>query len=73
LDNAYEGAGDQGLDPVNTDGTDELDYLDTDSDNDLVPDNNEGNDFISMVFPIRPLQGPIRMVTALTMVMRAVM
>ncbi len=45
LDNAYEGSGDQGLDPVNTDGTDELDYLDTDSDNDLVPDNNEGNDF----------------------------
>ncbi|WP_273277653.1 Ig-like domain-containing protein, partial [Maribacter polysiphoniae] len=33
------------LDPVNTDGEDELDYLDTDSDNDLVPDNNEGNDF----------------------------
>ncbi len=45
LDNAYEGSGDQGLDPVNTDGADELDYLDTDSDNDLVPDNNEGNDF----------------------------
>ncbi len=45
LDNAYEGAGDQGLSPVNTDGTDELDYLDTDTDNDLVPDNNEGNDF----------------------------
>ncbi|MGB5437357.1 MAG: hypothetical protein WBM98_15785, partial [Maribacter sp.] len=34
-----------GLTPVNTDGTDELDYLDTDSDNDLVADNNEGNDF----------------------------
>ncbi len=34
-----------GLTPVNTDGTDEVDYLDDDSDNDLVPDNNEGNDF----------------------------
>ncbi|MGB5204371.1 MAG: gliding motility-associated C-terminal domain-containing protein, partial [Eudoraea sp.] len=45
LDNAYEGTGDQGLTPENTDGTDEPDYLDTDTDNDLVPDNNEGNDF----------------------------
>jgi len=45
LDNAYEGQGDQGLSPVNTDGTDEPDYLDDDTDNDLVPDNNEGNDF----------------------------
>ncbi|WP_281540821.1 Ig-like domain-containing protein [Maribacter aestuarii] len=35
----------EGLDPVNTDGTDAPDYLDGDSDNDLVPDNNEGNDF----------------------------
>ena len=34
-----------GLTPVNTDGTDNVDYLDDDSDNDLVPDNNEGNDF----------------------------
>ncbi len=34
-----------GLSPVNTDGTDNVDYLDDDSDNDLVPDNNEGNDF----------------------------
>ena len=41
VNSAYLG----GLDPVNTDGEDELDYLDTDSDNDLVPDNNEGNDF----------------------------
>ncbi|SFR31642.1 gliding motility-associated C-terminal domain-containing protein [Robiginitalea myxolifaciens] len=45
LDDAYEGAGDEGIDPVNTDGTDEPDFLDPDSDNDLVPDNNEGNDF----------------------------
>ena len=41
LDNAYEGSGDQGLTPENTDGTDKPDYLDTDTDNDLVPDNNE--------------------------------
>ena len=34
-----------GLVPVNTDGTDNVDYLDDDSDNDLVPDDNEGNDF----------------------------
>lgn len=45
LDNAYEGEGDAGIDPVNTDGTDNPDYIDQDSDNDLVPDNNEGNDF----------------------------
>ncbi len=45
LDDAYEGSGDQGLIPVNTDGTDNPDYLDLDTDNDLVPDNNEGNDF----------------------------
>nr|WP_299169711.1 gliding motility-associated C-terminal domain-containing protein [uncultured Allomuricauda sp.] len=45
LDNAYEGSGDEGLDSENTDGVDEPDYLDDDSDNDLVADNNEGNDF----------------------------
>ncbi|MCE2611376.1 hypothetical protein LVD13_00205, partial [Flavobacteriaceae bacterium D16] len=45
LDDAYEGSGDEGLTPVNTDGTDEVDYLDGDTDNDLVADNNEGNDF----------------------------
>ncbi|EAR00635.1 T9SS C-terminal target domain-containing protein [Maribacter sp. HTCC2170] len=45
LDDAYEGVDDDGLTPVNTDGADEPDYLDSDSDNDLVPDNNEGNDF----------------------------
>ncbi|MCE2611355.1 gliding motility-associated C-terminal domain-containing protein, partial [Flavobacteriaceae bacterium D16] len=44
LDDAYEGSGDEGLTPVNTDGTDEVDYLDGDTDNDLVADNNEGND-----------------------------
>ncbi|WP_396637202.1 Ig-like domain-containing protein [Maribacter sp. R77961] len=41
LDDAYIG----GLTPVNTDGTDGPDYLDDDSDNDTVADNNEGNDF----------------------------
>ncbi len=45
LDDAYEGSGDEGITPVNTDGTDTPDYIDLDSDNDLVPDNNEGNDF----------------------------
>ncbi|MFH6604819.1 gliding motility-associated C-terminal domain-containing protein [Maribacter algicola] len=45
LDNAYEGTGDQGLTVVNTDGADEPDYLDRDTDNDTVADNNEGNDF----------------------------
>ncbi|WP_276165811.1 gliding motility-associated C-terminal domain-containing protein [Zobellia alginiliquefaciens] len=41
LNSAYP----DGLNPVNTDGTDEQDYIDLDSDNDLVFDNNEGNDF----------------------------
>ncbi len=41
LNSAYP----DGLDPVNTDATDNPDYFDMDSDNDLVPDNNEGNDF----------------------------
>ncbi|WP_405413590.1 Ig-like domain-containing protein [Maribacter sp. Asnod1-A12] len=45
LDNAYDNGDFEGLSPVNTDGTDEDDYLDDDSDNDLVPDSNEGNDF----------------------------
>jgi gliding motility-associated-like protein len=45
LDDAYEGSGAEGLTPVNTDGTDEVDFRDNDSDNDSVPDNNEGNDF----------------------------
>ncbi len=38
LDDAYEGAGNQGLTPVNTDGTDAVDYLDSDSDNDGISD-----------------------------------
>ncbi|MDY7395984.1 gliding motility-associated C-terminal domain-containing protein, partial [Aureibaculum sp. 2210JD6-5] len=46
LDDAYEttpGSG-EGLTPVNTDGIDNPDYLDTDSDNDNVVDSIEGND-----------------------------
>ncbi|TLP81062.1 gliding motility-associated C-terminal domain-containing protein [Maribacter sp. ACAM166] len=45
LDDSYEKGDVIGLTPMNTDGTDNVDYLDNDSDNDLVPDNNEGNDF----------------------------
>jgi gliding motility-associated-like protein len=41
VNSAYPG----GIEPVNTDGADDVDYLDGDSDNDTVPDNNEGNDF----------------------------
>lgn len=41
LNSAYP----NGLEPVNTDDTDNPDYIDMDSDNDLVLDNNEGNDF----------------------------
>ncbi|UWX54067.1 hypothetical protein NYZ99_13540 [Maribacter litopenaei] len=44
INSAYIG----GLIPVNTDGTpppDKPDYQDFDSDDDWVPDNNEGNDF----------------------------
>lgn len=41
LNSAYP----NGLEPMNTDDTDNPDYIDMDSDNDLVLDNNEGNDF----------------------------
>lgn len=44
LDDAYESGTDIGIDPVNTDGVDAPDYLDTDSDNDGVSDAVEGND-----------------------------
>ncbi|MBF4983367.1 hypothetical protein FNJ87_03140, partial [Nonlabens mediterrranea] len=47
LDDAYEstpGTG-EGITPVNTDGSDNPDYLDEDSDNDGVPDSIEGFDF----------------------------
>ena len=56
LDNAYEGSGDEGIDPVNSDEMDLPDYLDDDTDNDLVPDNNEGNDFN---FDGQPDQNPL--------------
>ncbi|WP_051456154.1 hypothetical protein [Cellulophaga geojensis] len=45
LDDAYEGSGDEGITPNNHDGEDTPDYIDLDSDNDSVSDNNEGNDF----------------------------
>ena len=45
LDDTYEGSGDEGITPEDTDGDTVPDYLDGDSDDDLVPDNNEGNDF----------------------------
>jgi len=41
LDDAYG----SGIVPQNTDGADEPDYLDGDSDNDLVPDSTEGHDY----------------------------
>ncbi|UOB16883.1 gliding motility-associated C-terminal domain-containing protein [Abyssalbus ytuae] len=45
LDDAYEGSGNEGIDPVNTDNTDLPDYLDDDSDNDGVSDAIEAWDF----------------------------
>ncbi|MBU2946848.1 DUF6923 family protein [Zobellia uliginosa] len=44
LDDAYENGTDLGLVPVNTDGEDQQDYLDPDSDNDGVPDAIEAHD-----------------------------
>ena len=44
LDDAYDNGG-QGIIPVDTDGDGTDDVIDPDSDNDNVPDNNEGNDF----------------------------
>lgn len=41
LDDAYEGTGNEGLTPVNTDGTGLADYLDTDSDDDGINDVDE--------------------------------
>lgn len=41
LDNAYEGTGNEGLNPVNTDGTGPADFLDTDSDGDGINDVDE--------------------------------
>ena len=45
LDNAYDpDNGGAFLDPVNTDGTDQVDYLDLNSDNDALPDASENGD-----------------------------
>ncbi|RKM96235.1 choice-of-anchor L domain-containing protein [Aquimarina sp. AD10] len=41
LDDAYEGTGDQGITAINTDGIDQPDYIDFDSDNDGVLDATE--------------------------------
>ncbi|WP_010519452.1 gliding motility-associated C-terminal domain-containing protein, partial [Croceivirga radicis] len=45
LDDAYEGSGNEGITPEDTDQDGTPDYLDDDSDNDLVSDSNEGHDF----------------------------
>ncbi|MBA4746585.1 MAG: gliding motility-associated C-terminal domain-containing protein [Muricauda sp.] len=45
LDDAYESGDTMGLSLEDTDADGTPDYLDDDSDNDWVPDNNEGNDF----------------------------
>jgi uncharacterized repeat protein (TIGR01451 family) len=42
LDNAYDSGSNNGLLPVNTDGTDNADFLDLDSDNDTLRDVTEG-------------------------------
>ncbi|MCL7753140.1 T9SS type A sorting domain-containing protein [Polaribacter sp. Z022] len=44
LDDNYETGGNIGLDQINTDGTDEPDYIDTDSDNDGIIDISENGD-----------------------------
>ncbi|WP_127140989.1 gliding motility-associated C-terminal domain-containing protein [Flagellimonas marinaquae] len=45
VDDAYEAGETIGLSLEDTDSDGTPDYLDDDSENDLVPDNNEGNDF----------------------------
>ena len=47
LDNAYEGAGNEGLTPVNTDGTGAADFRDTDSDDDGLSDAEEAGHGVS--------------------------
>ncbi len=44
VDDNYEIGGNIGLTPVNTDGTDNPDYIDSDSDNDTILDINENGD-----------------------------
>nr|MCU0430473.1 Ig-like domain-containing protein [Cytophagaceae bacterium] len=58
--NSYDASnGGTPLVPVNTDGTDNVDYLDNDSDNDNVPDAIEGHDsnFDGLPVPAIPLSG----------------
>ena len=47
LDDAYEGTGNEGLTPVNTDGTGLADFLDTDSDDDGISDADEAGHGVS--------------------------
>lgn len=47
LDDAYEGAGDEGLTPVDSDGTGGADYIDTDADGDGISDADEAGHGIS--------------------------
>ena len=47
LDDAYEGTGNQGLTPVDTDNDGTADYIDTDSDNDGVNDVDEAGHGVS--------------------------
>ena len=49
LDDAYDDASNSGLTPVNTDGTDNPDFLDLDSDNDAVLDKYEINNTLSNI------------------------
>jgi len=47
LDDAYEGSGNEGLTPVNSDGTGLADYRDTDSDDDGISDADEAGHGVS--------------------------
>ncbi len=56
LDDAYDADnGGTPIVPVNTDGVDNPDYLDTDSDDDGIPDSTEGNDANTNGRPDSPL------------------
>ncbi|WP_299012127.1 T9SS type A sorting domain-containing protein [uncultured Polaribacter sp.] len=47
VDDNYENASGTGLTPINTDNSDEPDFLDTDTDNDGIPDIEENGDAIN--------------------------